>query len=239
MNLFNNGYLAPALRYQTFVPHLLLVCQLITAVFGYPHCVRHLLGSKQHKEVFRNGEAASSFLGRRLLYNQFDFEMFVPGNLERECYEERCNYEEAREIFEDHDATLAFWKEYSKDTTSSQGHRVDVVGLLTGLISAGTFLVIFGLLGYYWYIVHCDPRRHSQIPEEDHECRSTSVRSRREELLPMEPLAPPPAEIGPPTYEQAVAMNVDHEVPPPPYPEAVVDSKLYRKSLSIPASQVF
>lgn len=43
---------------------------------------------------------ANSFLSRRLLYNRFDFEMFVPGNLERECYEEVCNYEEAREVFE-------------------------------------------------------------------------------------------------------------------------------------------
>lgn len=43
---------------------------------------------------------ANSFLGRHLLFNRFDFEMFVPGNLERECIEEVCNYEEAREVFE-------------------------------------------------------------------------------------------------------------------------------------------
>lgn len=50
--------------------------------------------------VFVEEGEANSFLGRRLLYNRFDFEMFVPGNLERECYEEVCNYEEAREVFE-------------------------------------------------------------------------------------------------------------------------------------------
>lgn len=49
---------------------------------------------------------ANSFLGRQLLFNRFDFEMFVPGNLERECYEEVCNYEEAREVFENTPATV-------------------------------------------------------------------------------------------------------------------------------------
>lgn len=50
--------------------------------------------------VFVDEEDANLFLGRQLLFNRFDFEMFVPGNLERECYEEICNYEEAREVFE-------------------------------------------------------------------------------------------------------------------------------------------
>lgn len=43
---------------------------------------------------------ANTFLGRHLLFNRFDFEVFTPGNLERECYEEICSYEEAREVFE-------------------------------------------------------------------------------------------------------------------------------------------
>ena len=50
--------------------------------------------------VFVEEGDANSFLGRHLLFNRFDFEIFVPGNLERECYEEVCNYEEAREVFE-------------------------------------------------------------------------------------------------------------------------------------------
>lgn len=49
---------------------------------------------------------AHSFLSRQLLLNRFDFELFVPGNLERECYEEVCNYEEAREVFENIPATV-------------------------------------------------------------------------------------------------------------------------------------
>lgn len=50
--------------------------------------------------MFVEEEAASKFLGRHLMFNRFDFEMFTPGNLERECVEEVCNYEEAREVFE-------------------------------------------------------------------------------------------------------------------------------------------
>lgn len=51
-------------------------------------------------KVFAGESDAKLFLGRHLLANRFDFEMFVPGNLERECREEVCNYEEAREVFE-------------------------------------------------------------------------------------------------------------------------------------------
>lgn len=56
--------------------------------------------------VFVDEGDANSFLGRHLLFNRFDFEIFVPGNLERECYEERCSYEEAREVFENIPATV-------------------------------------------------------------------------------------------------------------------------------------
>lgn len=50
--------------------------------------------------------SAASFLSRTLLYNHMDFELVVPGNLERECIEEKCNYEEAREVFEDDAKTV-------------------------------------------------------------------------------------------------------------------------------------
>lgn len=58
--------------------------------------------------MFVDEGGAKSFLGRQLLFNRFDFEIFVPGNLERECYEEVCNYEEAREVFENIPATVEY-----------------------------------------------------------------------------------------------------------------------------------
>ncbi|KAL0629091.1 Transmembrane gamma-carboxyglutamic acid protein 4 [Plecturocebus cupreus] len=114
--------------------------------------------------LFTSKEEANFFIHRRLLYNRFDLELFTPGDLERECYEELCNYEEAREIFVDEDKTNAFWQEYlaKGPSTKSDGKRekIDVMGLLTGLIAAGVFLVIFGLLGYYLCITKCNRLQH-------------------------------------------------------------------------------
>lgn len=56
--------------------------------------------------VFTSKEEANFFIRRRLLYNRFDLELFTPGDVERECNEELCNYEEAREIFVDEDKTV-------------------------------------------------------------------------------------------------------------------------------------
>ena len=51
--------------------------------------------------VLVDEKSATSFLSRSLLYNSWDFELVVADNLERECYEEQCSYEEAREVYED------------------------------------------------------------------------------------------------------------------------------------------
>ncbi|XP_055505223.1 transmembrane gamma-carboxyglutamic acid protein 4 isoform X3 [Leucoraja erinacea] len=82
----------------------------------------------QSKEFIREDEALS-FLGRRLLYNQWDFEIFNQGNLERECYEEICNYEEAREVFEDDKKTVNFWKEYTTKGPYAQSGGLKKIAL--------------------------------------------------------------------------------------------------------------
>lgn len=51
-------------------------------------------------------QSAASFLSRSLLYNSWDFELIVADSLERECMEEACSYEEAREVFEDNIQTV-------------------------------------------------------------------------------------------------------------------------------------
>ncbi|KAF3814854.1 hypothetical protein GH733_017130 [Mirounga leonina] len=59
--------------------------------------------------VFLDSPEAQSFLGshsRIPRANHWDLELFTPGNLERECYEERCSWEEAREYFEDNTLTV-------------------------------------------------------------------------------------------------------------------------------------
>ncbi|XP_029137948.2 coagulation factor X [Labrus bergylta] len=61
--------------------------------------------------VFLDGKAANQVLTRRRRANSF-LEEIKKGNMERECIEERCSREEAREIFEDNDKTDEFWTKY-------------------------------------------------------------------------------------------------------------------------------
>ncbi|TDG95916.1 hypothetical protein EPR50_G00243890 [Perca flavescens] len=62
-------------------------------------------------EVFRAGPTQDVFL-RSKRANSFLLEEVLQGNLERECVEEACSYEEAREYFEDTPKTNAFWTVY-------------------------------------------------------------------------------------------------------------------------------
>ncbi|XP_034459518.1 coagulation factor IX isoform X1 [Hippoglossus hippoglossus] len=54
---------------------------------------------------------SSSSSTRRRRANSF-LEEILPGNLERECYEEMCSQEEAAEIFQTQETTLEFWYKY-------------------------------------------------------------------------------------------------------------------------------
>ncbi|XP_074483339.1 coagulation factor X [Sebastes fasciatus] len=61
--------------------------------------------------VFVDGEEANAVLTRWRRANSW-LEELKQGNMERECMEERCSWEEAREIFEDKDKTNEFWMKY-------------------------------------------------------------------------------------------------------------------------------
>ncbi|XP_065499649.1 coagulation factor IX [Caloenas nicobarica] len=62
--------------------------------------------------VFIENKEASSILHRRKRANSNRLEEVIPGNLERECIEEKCSFEEAREVFENTEKTMEFWKTY-------------------------------------------------------------------------------------------------------------------------------
>ncbi|XP_062866544.1 coagulation factor VIIi [Trichomycterus rosablanca] len=62
--------------------------------------------------VFLKKDDASSLLQRFRRANSGFFEEVKPGNLERECIEEICDYEEAREVFENDAKTKDFWLTY-------------------------------------------------------------------------------------------------------------------------------
>ncbi|XP_008285306.1 transmembrane gamma-carboxyglutamic acid protein 4 [Stegastes partitus] len=206
---------------------LFVLLHLLTC--GDLACTRRLLSTQeesQDQEVFVDEGDANSFLGRHLLFNRFDFEMFVPGNLERECYEEVCNYEEAREVFENVPATNVFWKEYTADKNKGPS-RVDVTSLLVGLIAAGVAIVVIGLLVWYFCQGKCKDNlsRGSSIRVRPRRSNASLIIRRLEEvsLQPINPPAGPPSadELDPPglpSYEQAIARTGPHDAPPPPYP---------------------
>ncbi|XP_061542581.1 coagulation factor IXa [Phycodurus eques] len=62
--------------------------------------------------VFVSGKAAHGVLWRHKRENRGVFEELLEGNLERECVEEICDFEEAREIFENTEKTVEFWNAY-------------------------------------------------------------------------------------------------------------------------------
>ncbi|XP_017351037.1 vitamin K-dependent protein C isoform X1 [Ictalurus punctatus] len=62
--------------------------------------------------VFYSSPKAHTLLRSRRA-NNFWLEELKPASLERECLEERCDFEEAREIYQNREATLQFWMVYT------------------------------------------------------------------------------------------------------------------------------
>uniref|UniRef100_A0A3Q0SMB7 Proline rich Gla (G-carboxyglutamic acid) 2 n=1 Tax=Amphilophus citrinellus TaxID=61819 RepID=A0A3Q0SMB7_AMPCI len=155
--------------------------------------------SSQRGDVSTYKETSASFLSRSLLYNSWDFELVVPGDVERECNEEICNYEEAREIFEDDKKTDAFWAKYTHNQGGSP--RVDVSGLVAGILAALACVVIAAVLGVYCYKTKKQAAQRSgravHIPE----------------MVPLAGITLP----GLPSYNDALNHSGQHDAPPPPY----------------------
>uniref|UniRef100_A0A8C7XY02 Coagulation factor VII n=1 Tax=Oryzias sinensis TaxID=183150 RepID=A0A8C7XY02_9TELE len=64
--------------------------------------------------IFLDTRQANGVLQRSRRYNSGWFEELQKGDLQRECIEEKCSFEEAREVFEHVELTNEFWKVYSK-----------------------------------------------------------------------------------------------------------------------------
>ncbi|KAM6308966.1 transmembrane gamma-carboxyglutamic acid protein 4 [Aegotheles albertisi] len=219
-----------------------LLCHLQVTVLAFPHCAGRSDNLKQPewKEVFASQKEANLFIRRHLLHNRFDFEAFTADNLERECFEEICNYEEAREVFEDSDKTMEFWKDYSTkgpkikigDETSQ---RINVTGLLISLVAAGVLLVIIGLLIFYCCKSRCKSRQPpGYLDYGRSRRRNSSSIFRRHEEFSLNPLPLRTDDPGLPTYEQAVSSNGQHDMPPPPYPGPPKRARMLKKSMSLP-----
>uniref|UniRef100_A0A2K5D883 Protein Z, vitamin K dependent plasma glycoprotein n=1 Tax=Aotus nancymaae TaxID=37293 RepID=A0A2K5D883_AOTNA len=64
------------------------------------------------REIFLPASKANDVLVRWKRGGSYLLEELFEGNLEKECYEEICVYEEAREVFENDAVTDEFWRQY-------------------------------------------------------------------------------------------------------------------------------
>ncbi|KAF7252536.1 Coagulation factor X isoform 1 [Varanus komodoensis] len=87
------------------------------------------------RNVFLSGKHASTFLKRMRRANSV-FEEFKKGNIERECYEEKCSKEEAREAFEDQEKTMG------TSVSQTLAYMVDLAKMASAPIPARVSLAI-------------------------------------------------------------------------------------------------
>ncbi|KAJ8248912.1 hypothetical protein GJAV_G00229120 [Gymnothorax javanicus] len=92
------------------------------------------------ENVFLDRQSASQVFVRSRRANSF-LEEVKPGDLERECLEEICDQEEAREVFEKPEPTTIFWKKYEDCKGTSLPRDTDGLNslrtCLNGNCSAG------------------------------------------------------------------------------------------------------
>ncbi|TKS88126.1 Transmembrane gamma-carboxyglutamic acid protein 2 NEDD4 WW domain-binding protein 1 [Collichthys lucidus] len=154
--------------------------------------------------VLVDEQSAISFLSRSLLYNSWDFELVVPDSLERECKEEMCSYEEAREVFEDDVQTEIFWSQYSD--SQAYAPRVDVSGLVAGILAVLMSAAIATVLGIYCYKAKMKGERRAPV-------RIAADGRPAAESVPLAGIIAP----GLPSYSEVLARSGQHDAPPPPY----------------------
>ncbi|XP_070693289.1 coagulation factor IXa [Pempheris klunzingeri] len=117
-----------ALFSSSFLCLLLLDFQL---VYGAP------VSAPASGPVFLSRLAADNILSRHKRHNTGVFEEWLEGNLERECIEEVCDLEEARETFENDEKTMEFWTGYidgnqcKSSPCLNQGSCTDHLGYYT------------------------------------------------------------------------------------------------------------
>ncbi|XP_076852356.1 transmembrane gamma-carboxyglutamic acid protein 2 [Brachyhypopomus gauderio] len=164
---------------------------------------------QRSQNVLINKRSADMFFSRSLLYNKWDFELVVPGNIERECREEVCSYEEAREVFKDDKKTEDFWKTYVKGHSQNGSLELDVPGLVSGIVAAVVLTIIAIVIGCYIYKNRGKTSRHrGSVP-----VHMPVDGQPTQESVPLTNITAP----GLPSYNEALTHSGQHDAPPPPY----------------------
>ncbi|KAL7979629.1 hypothetical protein Chor_004787 [Crotalus horridus] len=93
--------------------------------------------------AFLTAPKAHSILKRFPRANGF-LEEFRQGTIERECVEEVCSYEEVKEVFENKEKTMEFWKgyAYSVKDVSNGTDRSDAMYVVVPLLGVALLIVI-------------------------------------------------------------------------------------------------
>ncbi|XP_036381345.1 transmembrane gamma-carboxyglutamic acid protein 3 [Megalops cyprinoides] len=93
-------------------------------------------------QAFLNEKDAHSLLKRFPRANGF-LEELRQDNIERECMEESCSFEEAKEVFENKERTMEFWKLYTvNDRTETRSERTDTVYMVVPLLGVALLIII-------------------------------------------------------------------------------------------------
>ncbi|XP_035873009.1 transmembrane gamma-carboxyglutamic acid protein 3 isoform X1 [Phyllostomus discolor] len=88
--------------------------------------------------VFLEAKNAHSVLKRFPRANEF-LEELRQGTIERECMEEICSYEEVKEVFEDKEKTMEFWKGYPNAVYSVRDPAQSSDAIEQLVVMAGVF----------------------------------------------------------------------------------------------------
>ncbi|KAK7925314.1 hypothetical protein WMY93_007624 [Mugilogobius chulae] len=125
------------------------------------------LGDRDAHSVLKRFPRANAFL-----------EELRQGNLERECVEESCSFEEANEVFENKEKTMEFWKTRSLYTVSSgeRSERADTVYMVIPLLGVA-LLVIIGLFLLWRCQLQKATRRRPAYPHNRYLSSGRSSRS--------------------------------------------------------------
>ncbi|XP_007244518.2 transmembrane gamma-carboxyglutamic acid protein 3 isoform X1 [Astyanax mexicanus] len=103
------------------------------------------LPSSSMAAAFLDVKDAHSLLKRFPRANGF-LEEFRQGNIERECVEESCSFEEANEVFGEKEKTSEFWKKRNGNTVNSNAathsERADTIYMVVPLLGVALLIII-------------------------------------------------------------------------------------------------
>ncbi|XP_010865072.1 transmembrane gamma-carboxyglutamic acid protein 1 [Esox lucius] len=112
--------------------------------------------------VFVQSDQANSVLKRLRRDNSYLLEEIRQGNIQRECREEICTYEEAREAFENDEKTQRFWDEYVRESSPSGGLQSVVGGVHSLYLILPLLLVLLLIAAVAVTVWRCHSRKRSE-----------------------------------------------------------------------------